>query len=95
MASTAANRVRAAAGDSSQDERIGRDINSIRADMSRGNAIMWNNDGELLEADKSYGAKGASWAWGTGVFDYDCDGDIDIHVVNGFWTEGADDGRDL
>ncbi|MDE0895607.1 MAG: VCBS repeat-containing protein [Planctomycetota bacterium] len=96
MASTAAQRVSAMAGDPTQSETIGMDMNAVRLKMSKGNTIyMQGEDNRLAEGSSDQGARGASWAWGTAVFDYDCDGDVDIHCVNGFWSQGADDGRDL
>ncbi|MFT5285688.1 MAG: hypothetical protein ACI8TQ_001853 [Planctomycetota bacterium] len=96
MSSTAAKRVVAMGGDPNQSEELGMDLNSIRLRMSKGNTIyMQGEDNMLAEGTSEQGARGASWAWGTALFDYDCDGDIDIHCVNGFWTQGADDGRDL
>ncbi len=96
MASTAANRVRQMGGDPTQSEMAGMDINEVRRRMSKGNTIyMQGDDNKLTEGDPAQGARGASWAWGTAIFDYDCDGDVDIQCVNGFWSQGSDDGRDL
>lgn len=96
MASTAAQRVSAMGGDPTQSETVGMDMNAIRRKMSKGNTIyMQGEDNRLAEGSPDQGARGASWAWGTAIFDYDCDGDVDIHCVNGFWSQGSDDGRDL
>jgi len=94
MSSTAANRVRQQPGNPNEAE-LGIDLDDVRRRMSKGNTIVLNQDGAFVEAGAEHGAKGASWAWGTALFDYDADGDLDIHCLNGFWTKGLDDGRDL
>ena len=33
-------------------------------------------------------ARDAAWAWGTAILDLECDGDLDIGVLNGFLTHG-------
>ena len=95
MSSTAANRVLKMSKEESQPADLSKDINDIRRRMSKGNTIMTQEGGKLVEAPGSQGGKSSGWAWGTGIFDYDDDGDLDIHCVNGFWSQGADDGRDL
>jgi len=94
MSSTAANRVRVMDGDP-REEKLGVDMNDIRRRMSKGNTILVNEGDRLAEASEEYGAKSGSWAWGTALFDYDCDLDVDIASLNGMWTQGANDGRDL
>ncbi len=70
----------------------------LRDLMSRGNTVLIQEDGDagttLVEAPDSAGARNAKWAWGTALFDWDEDGDVDIHCVNGFKSIGIDDGRD-
>ena len=94
MSSTAANRVRGLPGNP-EEARLPVNLNDFRRRFSKGNTIAFNRDGILVEAEAELGAKNALWAWGTALFDYDCDGDLDIHCLNGFWTRGVDDGRDL
>lgn len=91
MASTAAKRIAAMPGDPNQ----GGKVDAMRRKMSKGNTIVLAQNGELVEAADERGARGASWAWGTALFDYDADGDLDIQCLNGFWSNAADDGRDL
>ena len=95
MASTAANRVLAMPGDPTEDRRAGGDLGRIRAEMSKGNTVLLADGGALVDVSDASGARAASWAWGAALLDYDCDGDLDIHCLNGFWTVGQDDGRDL
>lgn len=91
MASTAAKRIAAMPGDPNQ----GGKIDAMRRKMSKGNTIVLAQNGQLTEAADERGARAASWAWGTALFDYDADGDLDIQCLNGFWSNAADDGRDL
>ncbi len=91
MSSTAANRVAAMPGDPGQ----GAGVNDLRRKMSKGNTVVLFQDGRMVEAGEDHGGKDANWAWGTALSDFDCDGDLDIQCVNGFWSQGADDGRDL
>ena len=39
--------------------------------------------GNYEEVAASHGLHNAQWAWGNVFFDYDNDGDRDVHVVNG------------
>ena len=95
MSSTAARRVTRMPGDPTEERLVPLDLDELRLRMSKGNTLLLSDGRRLREAGAEYGAKRASWAWGTALFDYDCDGDLDIHCVNGFWSQGADDGRDL
>lgn len=91
MSSTAARRILEQPGAPEPGTELWRQYRML----SRGNSIMRNVDGRLVEAPEEDGAVLANWAWGTSVFDYDCDGDLDIACVNGFLTTGEDDGKDL
>jgi len=71
------------------------DLDALRIRMSRGNVFLAQDGGGLDYLDHSLGAEHADWAFGTAAFDYDGDGDLDLHTVNGYWSQGADDGRDL
>jgi hypothetical protein len=94
MSSGAANRIRRQAGDPAEAQ-LAYDLDDIRRWMTKGNTLALNEGGRLVEAGPERGAKDGHWAWGTALFDYDCDGDVDVHCLNGFLTEGVDDGRDL
>lgn len=52
--------------------------------MAAGNTLYENQGaGRYLEVAASRGVENAKWAWGGVFFDYDNDGDRDLHVVNG------------
>ena len=89
MSSTAAQRVATMPG-----EAVG-ELDALRLSMSKGNTLLLAEDGRLVEAGDERGAREADWAWGTALFDYDADGDLDVHCLNGFLSSGSDDGRDL
>lgn len=68
---------------------------ALRRMLSAGNTVMRTRGSAQAQEADSVGARDALWAWGTGVLDVDQDGDLDVHVVNGFLSDGIDDGRDF
>jgi len=90
MSSRDADRIRTLGGAHGEPARVP----EVRRVMSKGNTLVLNGDGGLHEAASELGGRDAEWAWGTALFDPDCDGDLDVHVLNGFLSNGADDGRD-
>ncbi len=94
MASTAARRIWRQADAQVAWKEAAPDLSALWRRMSKGNTVSLGASGRLV-AQAGTGAEEAKWAWGAGVFDYDCDGDLDIHVLNGFFSRGRDDGRDL
>lgn len=83
-------RLGAMAGDPNESN----DLKDLINTMSKGNTVMRGQEGDMVEGANSLGGRDAEWAWGTAIFDPDCDGDLDIHVLNGFISGGVDDGRD-
>jgi hypothetical protein len=63
---------------------------SIRAAFqrqARGNSLFRNNqDGTFTDVTLDAGVEFGRWAWGSGLFDYDNDGRLDIFVTNGYIT---------
>ena len=88
MSSTAAGRLIAMDGDSDA-------VDDMRRTFSAGNSLLFNERGRLIEGGDSRGARNAGWAWGTAVFDFDRDGDLDIHCVNGYISSATENNKDL
>lgn len=64
---------------------------------ARGNSL-YRNAGRDASGQVRFEEKGstaavhlAGWSWGSNFLDYDNDGRLDIHVVNGFWAGTSDD----
>ena len=53
---------------------------------------LFRNDGELSfsDATDAYGVRDGAWGWGTAMFDYDNDGDLDIGMAAGFEVPSDD-----
>jgi hypothetical protein len=65
---------------------LGDDWKGLGLQIGRGNSVFENKrDGTFEEWDCH--AKRAGWAWSVNPFDFDSDGDIDLHVSNG-WISG-------
>ena len=71
------------------------DLDALRVRMAKGNVLLTQHDGDLEAVSGGLGTYRADWSFGTAAFDYDGDGDLDLHAVNGYWSQGTDDGRDL
>ena len=91
MSSTAASRLLAMPGAPAE----GSYLRKIMEMLSRGNSLLIYDGDTLAEAPLEQGGVDANWAWGTVIFDYDCDGDLDIGCLNGWVSAGDNDGRDL
>lgn len=90
MSSTAAGRILHTSSATGQADPL----DALRRQLSRGNTVYLAREGGVGAAP-STGAENANWAWGTALVDYDSDGDLDIHCLNGFQSRGRDDGLDL
>lgn len=53
--------------------------------FAKGNTLFANNRTSFQEPSDLSSANGG-WAWGNAFFDYDYDGDLDIAVVNGYFS---------
>jgi hypothetical protein len=55
--------------------------------QARGNSLFRNNgDGTFQDVTAAAGVAFGRWAWGSGLWDYDNDGRLDIFVTNGYIT---------
>jgi hypothetical protein len=55
--------------------------------QARGNSLFKNNgDGTFQDVTMAAGVAFGRWAWGSGLWDYDNDGRLDIFVTNGYIT---------
>ncbi len=55
--------------------------------QARGNSLFKNNgDGTFQDVTLEAGVAFGRWAWGSGLWDYDNDGRLDIFVTNGYIT---------
>ena len=54
---------------------------------------LFRNDGDLSfsDATDAYGVRDGAWGWGTAMFDYDNDGDLDIGMAAGFEVPSDDE----
>ena len=60
--------------------------------LSRGSALLRNDgDGTFTDISDSAGVRDGQWSWAGNFFDYDNDGDLDLHAVNGFVTGPRED----
>ena len=63
------------------------DRNSMRIPMTYGNRLyLTQADGSLKQPDYAPRLARTGWAWGTGAFDYDNNGDLDVFVANGHFS---------
>jgi len=54
--------------------------------FAKGNTMLRNVGGGHFEEVEASGAVDAKWAWGSAFTDYDNDGDLDLYVTNGFFS---------
>lgn len=55
--------------------------------FAKGNTLLSNVNGtSFQEVSRQTTVENAGWAWGSAVFDYDLDGNEDIYVANGFFS---------
>jgi hypothetical protein len=65
-----------------------RDAFAIGKKFGEGNALYHNRgDGTFESVGVEKGVNIAGWAWGSDAFDFDNDGDLDIHAVNGLISQ--------
>ena len=69
------------------------ELNQLGYKISQGNSLLRNDgDGTFSHVESDAGVNWAEWAWGAATEDFDCDGDVDMYVTNGFITgEEKDD----
>jgi hypothetical protein len=61
---------------------------AIGKKFGEGNSLYHNRgDGTFESVGLDKGVNVAGWAWGSDCFDFDNDGDIDIHAVNGWISQ--------
>jgi hypothetical protein len=70
------------------------ELNEIGYKVNNGDSLMRNlGDGKYTHVENQTGSAWAEWAWGAADGDFDCDGNTDIYVANGFIT--APDTKDF
>jgi hypothetical protein len=63
-------------------------IQSVGKKFGQGNSLLRNQgDGTFKSVGVEKGVNMAGWAWGSNFFDFDNDGDLDIHSVNGWISQ--------
>ena len=61
---------------------------AIGKKMGEGNSLYLNRgDGTFQSVGVDKGVNIAGWAWGSDAFDFDNDGDLDIHAANGWISQ--------
>ena len=87
MYSYAGNRVLAVTDSLDQQKR------DVLLAMARGNTLYKRDGLSYREKAVDEGINNAQWAWGHQFFDYDNDGDLDLHVVNGLSSNPHEDSK--
>jgi len=59
--------------------------------FAKGNTLLRNTGEGRFEEIDSGPAVRAGWAWGSVSFDYDNDGDQDLYVANGMFTNRGEE----
>lgn len=63
------------------------ELDQLGYKVTQGNSLLeFQTDGTFRHAEKETKLEWAEWAWGVTAEDYDCDGDTDVYVANGFVT---------
>jgi hypothetical protein len=63
------------------------ELNELGFKVNNGDSLMRNlGDGKYTHVENQTGSAWAEWAWGAATGDFDCDGNTDIYVANGFIT---------
>lgn len=63
-------------------------IAALGKKMGEGNSLLENKgDGTFASVGVAKGVNMAGWAWGSNFVDFDNDGDLDIHAVNGWISQ--------
>ncbi|MEE2902667.1 MAG: VCBS repeat-containing protein [Myxococcota bacterium] len=89
MYSYAGNRVLAVTDSLDQQKR------EVLLAMARGNTLYKRDGLSYREKAVDEGINNAQWAWGQQFFDYDNDGDLDLHVVNGLSSNPHEDSKKI
>jgi hypothetical protein len=63
-------------------------IHALGKKMGEGNSLLENKgDGTFAAVGVAKGVNMSGWAWGSNFVDFDNDGDLDIHSVNGWISQ--------
>jgi hypothetical protein len=84
-------------GDYDGDGRLDLYVTNITDDYMREGNFLWHNDGVRAGAGPTFtdlaaetGTRDTGWGWGAKFFDYDDDGWLDLYVLNGWVSAGAE-----
>ncbi|MBZ5507105.1 MAG: CRTAC1 family protein [Acidobacteriia bacterium] len=80
-------------GDFDNDGLLDIYVTNITDEYMREGNFLWHNNGNLTFTDVSRetGTYETGWGWAGKFFDYDNDGWLDLYVMNGWVSAGADD----
>jgi hypothetical protein len=80
-------------GDFDNDGFLDIYVTNITDEYMREGNFLWRNNGNLTFTDVSRetGTYETGWGWAGKFFDYDNDGWLDLYVMNGWVSAGADD----
>ncbi|MBI4574744.1 MAG: VCBS repeat-containing protein [Planctomycetes bacterium] len=91
MSSNAGNRILARIGERPDDGPAAATVARLRK-LAAGNTLLRNDGCRFVDVSAAAGPFAAGWAWGGGLVDLDCDGDLDLYCPAGFVTgDGAED----
>ncbi len=63
-------------------------VSELGKKFGEGNSLLQNQgDGSFKSIGVEKGVNMAGWCWGSNFFDFDNDGDLDIHAVNGWVSQ--------
>ena len=79
-------------GDYDNDGLLDIYVTNITSDYMREGNFLWRNNGDrtFLDVSRETGTFDTGWGWGGRFFDYDNDGWLDLYVMNGWVSAGAD-----